>query len=1656
MVESPVSVALPVEAAPRLAGSENHPASSPELVLAPSAAADFSRLAQLFEKEATALGHDPSAARLLNEAARIREFHLADLAGALALYRKASSLAPSPLADLQAARRVALALGEVALACELLAAEAAASGSVREAAALNLARARLLEERAERPSEGRSALEAAEAADGESLSLIVHEAARAAGEGRWQDLARALERCASRVEDRQLSAAWLIAASTVEQDRLGRSARAAELAERAFELAPGDAAVRRAARQYAERQNRFDLLAAVLKAEATQVGTSPRDAALAWCLLARILEEQLGRREEAEAALARARELGEGDVVVLDTLTRIHEDRGNWDAAAEVLRARAASHLAGAHDEPSEVIEGNLRLAELCAERLGRIEEAAACYRAVLAIDPGHRVALAGLGRIHAAAGDWPKLLETFLAERAAAVEKRDRAQRCYKAAELLEERLARIEDAIALYAEAFELDAELGAARQALERLYERTGRHAELAKLLEASLAEVHDPAERTALLFRLARLEEDRLHDLAAAASSYERILQLVPEHPLALRGLAEILERSGRFADLVPVLERMVKVSSQPRQAIALLQRLGEVEEEQLKDLKAATATFERALRLDPLHLPALRALGRLYERADRLGDLVAMSRAEADITPSTEAAANLHYRIGETLQQRLGQDAEAIAAYREVLTLAPAHVGALRALAKLYRARGNWESLVEVLVADAAARASPERKAALLHEAAEIWQTRLKDADRAIELEEEALRLAPGFSPALQALDRLLAAAGRWQDLVRLRRNVADLVTGPTRAASLVSAGQVLLDRLEDPAGALEVCRAALVAAPGDAGALLLLARLPGSRAEARAALAAHVEDPFEAAGMLTLAALDRGATASPAPDLLQAASLLPSHPVAGPLVEIALRQGGGPQALLAYFTSRRGEAREPMAQAQWALREGEVWEAAGDDERALAALRESRALSPGALPTLIAIERVAERKGAWREVRDALLEQGAVLHDAALAAGAFTRAGEIALRHLNDETAATSDWARALERDPLNAHLGELLKNSGRAVEACALYEERARSEGEPERAAGCWTEAARIALEMGERDRALADAERALAGSAPWEALALRGRALAQAGRHEEAARDLAACLAHGCGPGEEAPLHLELAALYEGPLADPPRAVSHLNAVLATVPDHPEALGRLARIHREARNWPAAAASLRRLIGLETLTPAVRRDRLLELADVRDRGYDDPSAAAALCQQALELVPADRDVLEHLSRYKERSGDHPGVISALEAAAASLPLGPERARAHLRTARVLSTALGDSRQAISELKRALLADPGCTDARLALVDLYTSSDPALAVEEHRRFLSEDPGRLESWHALYAIFQAGKAYDRAFVVAGALRFFRASDPASEGAYYTENTAHAPTGTEAVLAPSEWLTLRHPADRGPLSELLALAGDSLSDAAELPTEPRPRVKGPPPLASLAEEVLASAGVKNVDLRPGGDRIELRIEPGATPTLVLGGALTRRSLAEQRFLIARAAGRLRARSAIAERMGPTALGELVAAAVCQVVPGYTGTGRPSERLLRAVARALPRKLRKALEEPSRALVKAGSQSISAWQAGLGFTADRVGLLFATDLVAALEVVEREATPGAQPSDPLAAARALPALRQLLQFLVSEEHFRLRQRLKLAIA
>lgn len=1625
------------------------------LAAAPGDAIDWAATAAVFEREAAALGARPAAALLLYEAGRIYEERLQDPAAALPFHRRALALHATFVPNLRACRRLAMALGDDALAAEVLDAEASIAPSQEARAELLLLRGRLLAGLG-RAEESRAVLDRAVACAPGSFAAAEEAARAAAAASDREALAEAYARCARAAADRRLSAHFLSAASALLEEGLGRPDRAGALALDAFTLQPDDPLLRAAAQRHAERLGRTDDLATILEAEAQ--ATSGAASADAWLALAH-LHERLGRSDAAIAALERGRAAAPSEPLVLSEIARLREARGAWADACDALEALAVAHLAfGDPGHVHEAIVAKLRRAELEEAQLGRTHQAIACCREVIALDPANRGALSALGRLCARAGDWEGLLAAFEAEAAAARDPRDRAHRIFKAAEVLEERLGRVDDALLRYHEALTVDPDLVPARSALGRLYEREGRWEDLCALLEVELGMLRTPEEQVAQLFRMARLREERLGDLAAAADLYRRILALEPDSRIALPALGAVLAKLGRVDELAAILQREAELAGDPHRAVAILQRRAELVDEHLEDPDRARSAWEDVRAVVPTHLPALRALGRLHARAGRWEELAAMFRAEADAAADPAVAADLLHRIGELLERRMGRVDDAVAAYRETLTLAPAHLPALHALARIYRSLGDDEHLVEVLRAQGAARIAPVERAAPLSEAARIAEERLGDPERAVEHYEEVLRIAPGFPPALRALDRLYAQLGRADALAELRRTATD-ATREERAERLLRLARLEADRTGDRGAALRAVDELLALAPGHPAALLLEVRLAPDaerRARARVALAAAATEPEPRAALLAGAALDLRPARARREALAEAAALAPGSAALAPEEERRLREAGDAAGLAAFYERLRASADDPTSRACWATRAGEAWEVSGDAARALVAFQAALADAPASLPALRGARALFARVDDWAAVRSTLQAEGAALQDPHAASQAWLQAGEIAEFRFHDPEAALADYRAAAERAPLEpeplARLQAALGPEGAAALA-GVHEARARSEQDARRAAEAWLAAARAAVDSGDRDAALEKLDRALEARPELAAaLDLRARLRAEAGRHEEALADCEACIAVEADPRARVLLHLQAAAICQDGLRAPARALPHLSAAVAIAPDSADGLSRIARAHEALGRTAEAAAALRRLVDVPELPPAALVGHLLALARL-DEALGERATAVASCRRALGLDPAHDEALRLLVKLEGASDDPWVQVAALEIAAASSRDPEMRAVAHGKAARLHAGPLGGRNKAIDHLRAALALDPGRDEERAFLAELLEEVAPLAAVEEHRALIARDPLRLASWSALYRHFERTHAHDRAYVAATVVRWLGAPPPgpATERLLLEGDRLVLPP--PPALGAEAWDLLRAPGDRGPLADAVALAGDAIAAALGAPAEPRGEpLRDDHPFRKVLTELARPLELPAHELY-GAQPGRLDVEPGAVYAVRVGADLARRTtVREQRFLVGRIAARLRSRSCLAERLPPDTLASWAASAA------RAALGTPGDdEVARQLARSLGRRARRALEPAARALLASPTTDAREYRTGAARTADRLGLLLCGDVPTAIEMALRDA--GTRPADraeTIALAAARPELRALLAFAASDVHFALRQRLRVAIA
>ncbi|HCF60232.1 MAG TPA: Adventurous gliding motility protein K [Myxococcales bacterium] len=1638
--------------------------------------AEVRELIAVYEREARALGNDAGAAVLHYEMGLLWNEHLKNARNAAVCFQNAYRLAPKLVPNIQAARRLFGEVGNWQMAAQLLDAEAAAARSESERVALMVEKAAVLEDKLGRSDEAFAILEQClERAPGDIGVLSALESAYAA-RGDTARLKDVFLRLAEAIADPGLKCHYLISAAQLCEGPLSQPSEASELYRRAFELQRRDPGVLSAIKRSAEREGRPEEMLAALRAEAEGGGAS---SAPIFFRISRV-HERMGHPDAALAALEAGRKISPHDPIILDELARVYEVACRWEELAGVLRARVEKLT-----DAAELIALNLRLGALSEEKLGDEEAAIACYRKVLEVSPSHPSAVACLGKLYHRKQSWEELLEVLAAEIEATEDPRQKVSRLYKAAELLEVNLSRDAEAVTCYRQILDLQPDYLPAQKALIRIFERNAQWDELVALHEHDLRHTQNRDQIVSVLTHIASIHEERRGDTDSAIATLQRVLEVVADHLPTLRNLARLCERADRWEELLRINETEASLASDAKEMISLLHTNAEIFEEKLKDRDRAIATYQKLLGLSATYLPALKALGKLYAQSGQWEKLVDMYRQEAEMTPSPEQAAGLIFKAGELLEEKLDRLDDAIGAYQEVLTLSPDHFPAMRALSRIYRERKDWEYLVDTLRAEAAARSDCDERANTLFQVASLWEDEMSRTDLAIETYLEALALVPAHMPAFRALERLYGAQGAFKDLVSLHQRELEVSEPPEAKVAVLEKLAVLWsDHLADSAQAGGCYEQILALQPNHLMALKKLETLhpdKARRAEIRARIAEALSDARAAASMHLAALRDREAAGLQAEvsELRRAAELTPDDPRVAGAYERVLRQSGD-WTNLAVWLERRVAGGAPESLGALRLRLGEVYEwRLGHLERALGCYRAVLETEPAHLAALAAARRLLVRRGEHAEVFKLLTSEGRAARDATTAIAAFLAAGRLAEEQLQDVSAARAAYQEVLARDPLDKQAGERLESllalSGGGEQIAELHLNRARSRagsGDQAGAAEEYLSAAKVfANQVKDGQQALEALDQALAlapDSAP--ALLLYGELCLAANRHAEAAQAFYRRIELGGDPRELAALHHRLGALLQDHLGDPGRATAHLQTALSVDPRNLDALERLGTIHLATRNWSGAADAYRRLVEADPDPKRLSR-HLATFACIAEEGFGEHAAAATHYKRALDLAPSDAAIMDKLAGLYERLGKLDELSGLLEKQAIDAAAAGDRPRA--LTLRMRSGELwarqGDRIKAVQNYRFAVELSPESVPARAALADLL-AKDPGAApaaIEEHRNLLKVDPFRLESYHILYRLYANSRQLDRAVCAGHVLSFCKALTEA-EVASFSEARGRVPQDTTEVLGADQLdLVLQHPSARHPLSDIMRAIGDQLHKLVDpgldvLGVGRSDRLKPDNALYRAVKAPCSAFGIDKFDVYLSKRGAQLSLVNTDPLAIVIGSEFVRRyNQREQKFLLARAAFNLRNKMALAQKLEAGRLADLIGNAVRIALPEFDRLGTPDPETSKKIKKAMSGKALKLLEPAARELAESKSIDLKAWLQACNWSADRAGLLLAGDISAALQLMLREdpSITGVRLDSPeqiVAALRKRRDMFEVVAFILSDDHLKLRTRLRLSLA
>lgn len=923
---------------------------------------------------------------------------------------------------------------------------------------------------------------------------------------------------------------------------------------------------------------------------------------------------------------------------------KLRADASEADAWSQLLDGATDVALqAGATSEGARVWH---RIARVIRHNLGGKEDALAAYEQALQAQPDHveirDEQLAFLRELER----WDELVAALQAGAAETADLPRASAMLREAAALLEQQLDDAPGAIAANERALAIEPGVASAEEALERLYERQQRWADLALALERRAQRL--PSEESIGLRRhRAALLSEHLNDPDAAAAELEELANDHPEDEINLALLEKVYRRSGRHEEYLNTLRRLADRADDPEIRAARLRTLAAEADLRAEGADWATRAREDLLRAVPLDPDAFAGLVREYRMTNRFTALAEMIARRIDTLFVSESAAEVRGEavneaaraekrallasLAEVYERDLGDQREAYDAYD-----AAEHAGDQRreiyeGLVRLARWLERWDFLADALRRWAAVAPDVDLQVDLRLQAANLLNEMLDDYTGAEGELTQVLELAPQNATALASLGRLRRQRGDFEAASKLLFEAATRESDPrTKGTLLADAGAVVQSKLKQEDAALGLYVQALAADPQQVLAGERLAEI-----YARHQQWGELEpilDMLSAHDALALGASNKESDEGEA-DGQQPAPFDP--------------QSVEPEVL------ERAVARH--------LQRAEVALTLGKPDKALACFSEAFRLQPESLTVLKRYAAFRLQRREWAEA-GTLYETLRALHSGALSADELLKI-TLVIAHCRAESGdlegAISWYEEARGLDPRHRNAVEALARlHAHQKDWLAWVKDRRTlmSIATPEEQAALWDEIGDTQRErMGVPAAAIASYQSALAAE-PGRRATLQKllAAYQQEKQWHDAATTLAALAATETEPQNRAGMLYQAALLWKDELGRPSEAEELLEQALDEEAKLPDAFELLVKLQTERAYWPALAQSYRRMLArLSGEDDPARLGRLWnELGELALRQLVDRELALEAFERAAALSPEQPRPYELLAELYAQGG--------------------------------------------------------------------------------------------------------------------------------------------------------------------------------------------------------------------------------------------------------------------------------------------------------------------------------------------------------------------------------------------------------------------
>ncbi len=375
-------------------------------------------------------------------------------------------------------------------------------------------------------------------------------------------------------------------------------------------------------------------------------------------------------------------------------------------------------------------------------------------------------------------------------------------------------DKLDDLQGAESCFLQALKADPENLETLRSIESLRRAPGRERELVETLRAR-AKLEGGPLRKEVLREAKTLAESTVGDAVLAEATLRDLLADDENDVWALEELTRLREQAGDHPEVVKLLLRRAEAGNDD--AVALKHRAARTMLDALGDAKGAIRLFEDILEQAPTDELAASKLRQLYEKGGQDRELGKLLVHLIDNASTPELRASLRLDLARLQEDKFQSPKDAADTLRAILDEEPGHTEAVLALSRLFEKNGQDEELADLLRAQidlAQDRGDKGAELTLEVRLGEVFETRLKDATRALAAYEGVLEKEPAHRGALEAVARLSEARFDWPRVASALSTLVDLATDASGVPIALRLGFARA-HLEDSEGVEQALKRAL-------------------------------------------------------------------------------------------------------------------------------------------------------------------------------------------------------------------------------------------------------------------------------------------------------------------------------------------------------------------------------------------------------------------------------------------------------------------------------------------------------------------------------------------------------------------------------------------------------------------------------------------------------------------------------------------------------------------------------------------------------------------------------------------------------------------------------------------------------------------------